>query len=266
LKRIAVILLILLPGLIEAQENPLFDKLMATSAVEPSAEKVQQFSNFVQRLRQKEVKSEKKLLVNVVRATQRKFLKTYSLYPDLSETLESGRFDCLTATSLLSIVLAENNFDFRIMETNYHIFILVNTSEGQVLLETTDRLAGLIDNPKEINQRIASYRQPQNAISASGKTFYQFSFSLYEEVKPEQLTGLLYFNRAVRAYNQNELLACSALLERSRKIYNSPRIEELAVVLVRSVLESDLPATAKGKVIQQYRSYVMSKNSPIASR
>ena len=266
MSRIAIILLIVLPALSKGQVAPLFEELVITSYVKPSVQESQKLTHFIQTLQRQEVKSEKKFLKSIFKLTHQKFLKSYSQYADLGEALTSGRFDCLTGTALLSTVLTEAHFDYRIMETNYHIFMLVNTKEGQVLLETTDRLSGFVDDPDEINKRIASYRQNMIMNVSNDKTYYEYGFDLFREVRPSQLAGLLYFNQAIKAYNKHDLLGCASLLEQSKRIYESPRIEELAIVLVKSILESDLSATVKGRVIQQYKNYVFGKTSPVASR
>ncbi len=253
-----------MPGVITAQEAPLFQELMATAPSKPGPIEIEKLQNFITALQQKEVKSEKKFLEFVFKATHKKYLKNYSQYADLNETLAGNRFDCLTATALFSVVLTESHFDFRILETNYHIFILVNTSEGQVLLETTDRLSGFVDNDTDIAHRISGYRQ--NKIASTSSEYYQYSFDLFHEVKPNQVAGLLYFNQAIKAYNRHDLVSCATLLEQSKNIYESPRTEELAIILIKSVIESDLSADVKGRVIHQYKNYIVSKNSPVASR
>ena len=266
MKRFAALLLIILPGLAMGQGDPLFDQLISTSPAKPTLEQTTRLTSFTENHQLQEAKSEKKFLKSIFKATHQQFLKTYSQYADLGEVFTTGRFDCLTGTALLSVVLTENHFDYSIVETKYHIFILVNTSTGQVLLEATDRLSGFVDDPDEINKRIASYRQNKLMNIGDDKTFYQYSFNLFHEVRPDQLAGLLYFNQAIKAFNRHDLLACASLLEQSERIYESPRVEELAIVLVKSVLESNLSAAVKGKVIQQYKSYVFGKNSPVASR
>ena len=266
MKKFAALLLIILPGLAIGQGVALFDQLISTSPVKPTLEQTAKLTRLLENHQLQEAKSEKKFLKSIFKATHQQFLKTYSPYGDLGEAFTTGRFDCLTGTALLTLVLTENHFDYSIIETNYHIFILVNTSNGQVLLEATDRLSGFVDDPVEINKRIASYRQNKLMSIGDDKTFYQYSFNLFREVRPDQLAGLLYFNQAIKAFNRHDLLTCASLLEQSRRIYESPRVEELAIVLVKAVLESDLSASVKGKVIQQYKSYVFSKNSPVASR
>lgn len=268
MRKAVAIFLIILPTLVEGQVAPLFQQLIATSPVKPSLRESEKLSTFIQKMQQQEVKSEKKFLRSIFKATHQKFLKTYSEYADLGEVFQNGRFDCLTATALLSIILSQTHFDYKIIETNYHIFILVNTTNGQVLLETTDRLSGFVDDPTEISRRIGAYRQSTitNYDNVNDKMYYHYSFNLFHEVTPNQLAGLLYFNQAVKSYNKQDLLACASLLELSKRIYESPRVEELAIVLIKSIIESDLSTAVKSRVIHQYKNYVLSKGSPVASR
>jgi hypothetical protein len=264
--KVIALLLFILPGLVSGQSDPIFQELIFTSPAKPSVQESEKFKTFVQALQQKEVMSEKKFLKSIFKATHQKFLKSYSQYSDLGEIFQTGRYDCLTATALFSIILNETHFDYKIFETNYHIFILVQTSDGEVLLETTDRLSGFVVQPDEIKNRIDSYRENKIMNAGADKTYYQYSFDLFHEVAPHQLAGLLYFNQAIKAYNRNDLLTCATLLEQSKRIYESPRVEELAIVLVKSVLESNLSADVKGRVIRQYKGFVLGKGSPMASR
>jgi hypothetical protein len=260
------IFLIILPTLVTGQVTPVFQELIATSSIKPTLKETEKLNDFIQTLQQKKGASEKKLLKSIFKATHQKFLKSYSQYADLGEVFKDGKFDCLTATSLLSVILSKMDFDYKIIETNYHIFILVNTASGQVMLETTDRLFGFIEDPAEIDKRIGSYRQNKIATFSNDKTYYHYSFDLFNEVHPSQLTGLLYFNQAIKAYNHGNLLACATLLEKSKRIYESPRVEELAIVLVKSVFESDLSADVKNQIIHQFKNLILSKGSPVASR
>ncbi len=266
MKKAILILILTMPTLVVGQVAIPFQELIATSAIKQSQRESEKLTDFIISLQQKGGNSEKKFLKSIFKAIHQKYLKTYSQYADLGEVFHSGKYDCLTATTLFSIVLSETHFNYKIIETNYHIFLLVNTAEGQVLLETTDRISGFVEDPTEITSRIAVYRK--NAIANTGeyKMYYQYSFNLFHEVTPNQLTGLLYFNQAIKAYNKHDLLACTTFLELSKRNYDSPRIEELAIVLMKSVLESNLSTTVKSLIIHQYKNYVLSKSAPVASR
>ena len=265
MKKVIAIFLIILPTLAVGQ-SAIFADLIATSSIKPSIKESNKLSHHVESLQKKRGYSDKKLLKAIFKTTHQNFLKSYSQYADLGEVFTSGKFDCLTATALFSVVLDQMNFKYKIIETNYHIFILVDTSDGQVLLETTDKLFGFIHDSSEIEKRIRSYRQNTIVASSNDKIYYHYSFDLFHEVGQHQLAGLLYFNQAIKAYNNGDLLACADLLERSKRIYESPRVEELAIVLVKSILESNLSTDVKNQVIHHYKNIIMGKNSPIASR
>lgn len=265
MRRVIALFLIILPTLAVGQ-SAVFVDLIATSSIKPSIKESNKLNHHVESLQKKRGSSDKKLLKAIFKTTHQQFLKSYSQYADLGEVFTSGKFDCLTATALFSVVLDQMNFTYKIIETNYHIFILVDTTDGQVLLETTDRLFGFIQDSQEIEKRIRSYRQNAIVASSSDKMYYHYSFNLFHEVGQYQLAGLLYFNQAIKAYNHGDLLACAYLLEKSKTIYESPRVEELAIVLVRSILESNLSADLKNQIIHQYKDIIMGKNSPVASR
>jgi hypothetical protein len=159
--------------------------------------------------------------------THSRFLHSYVQYTGI-EGLAKGRYDCLTATSLFADILTRAGYKYNIIETNYHIFIMVKTKDGDVILETTDRF-GFINDKKKIDMAIAKYQQ--NTLQAADESSHQYSFSIYNSVEPDQLPGLLYFNQAVKAFNKEQWAECSEKLSAASQTTNSPRIAELATLL-----------------------------------
>jgi hypothetical protein len=126
------------------------------------------------------------------------------------------------------------SINYKIIETNYHIFILAQTSEGEVLLETTDPLGGFVSNESAIEAKITAYQS--NALpSESTKTAYRFSSSLYNEVSLDQLVGLLHYNLAVDAYNHGEITNSVGHLEQASQFYYSKRTKEFSELLLLKV-------------------------------
>jgi len=162
--------------------------------------------------------------------THNRFLHTYDQYSGI-EGLVKGHYDCLTATSLFADVLGRAGYNYNIIETNYHIFIMVNTRDGEVLLETTDRLGGFIDNQERMNNVLGQYRR--NILNDARPQQYQYNFSLFKEVDVDQLPGLLYFNQAVKAFNAEKWDECSEKLSAAAMSTNSPHIAELTELLHR---------------------------------
>jgi hypothetical protein len=177
----------------------------------------------------------------VFQKTQQRFLKRYQPHTDVARLFENGVYDCLTATALFSIILEELDFRYDIIETNYHIFLMVKTTRGDVLLETTDPYHGFVSKPEQIQERIATYRNANTAPRVSSRAVhYPFSFDLYRVVEPRNLTGLLWYNRAVVAFNRADWEASVAYLLRANAVYASLRVSELAELLHVAIRESEL--------------------------
>jgi hypothetical protein len=246
-------------------QNELLNDLLSSSST-GAIEGRQKITEHINNLRSRETKKEIALLHKIFWSTQKRFLKTYSPYETFGELFVSGKYDCLTATSLYSLLLSEFNFDFNIIETNYHIFIVVHTSSGEVLIETTDRYNGFVQDKKEIQSRIGTYKENLIAATDPNSTYYTYSFDLYKKISPFQLTGLLHFNRAVNAFNQHEWLACANELALSESKYESPRVKELAALLVQSVITSDdANEEVKGAVLKRFKSYWLEKQPTVAN-
>jgi hypothetical protein len=191
-------------------------------------------------------------------STHKKFLKHFSPQATFAELFEDGTYSCLTGTILYSLLLSDLNIRHQVIETNYHIFILVATREGELLLEATDRQNGVVTGFNEISERIERYKTTPVVTTHTGGdlSYYQFSFDLYNPVATEELTGLLYYNLAIDAYNKHDLQQAVFYLGEAIARYTSPRIEEMARLLLLTVHESKLSASEKSafkKTLQTIR-------------
>lgn len=196
----------------------------------------QQLDQFVESLREQGASGEKHL-AKVFRKVHSTYLKKYEAYVDVKSLFTEGSYDCLTATMVFSEVLTRLNYDFRIIETNYHIFILAETADGTILLETTDKSRGFVKDPTEIAKRTGGYRTNDLASSSSQDVYkYQYRCNLYQEISTDHLSGLLVFNQAVKAYNAGEWLTSSRLLEKAHSLYATSRCYELSDILVKTLV------------------------------
>lgn len=263
-----IILIGFIPFLGSTQSTELLPDLLASYPTANAQYIPARLNGFVSTLQGKRSKhSDQDFLKLIFRESHRKFFKNYKPYTQFPEIFEEGNYDCLSATSFLSLVLNQFEYDYQIIETNYHIFISVQTSNGPVLIESTDRFNGFVSDPKEIEQRITTYRANKLSVnpSESDKVHYRYNLNLYQLVKPEQLPGLLYFNQAVIAFNRKNLVECAAKLDKANKIYESPRTVELVTLLVKCAVESDLNEDEKEELVKPFVKYLRS-TSVIASR
>jgi hypothetical protein len=247
-------------------QNVVLDNLFKTASHSRSKEEAQsRISNFVQEqlLKKGQKKSEVQFLNSLVKNTHQQFLKTYKPYTQINEPFETGTYDCLTGTALFSLIFTELGIHHKMIETNYHIFLLIESKEGRVLLETTDRLFGLKVKSKEVDQWLEKYQQNTLTASSTNSVYYQYKADLFREISLNQLPGLLYFNQAVVAFNSHDLATCVDQLEKAKRTYDNPRIKELALIVTEAVSASLLSEKEKYSLLIQLASF---RDTMIASR
>jgi hypothetical protein len=218
------------------------------------------FSRHLQQLNSKRssISSDIDFIRYAFSSTHKKFLKHFRAEASFAELFENGTYNCLTGTILYSLILSDLKIQHQVIETNYHIFILVSSKEGELLIEATDRHNGVVTGVNEISARIDQYKNTSVvAARLSGElSYYQFNFDIYNPVSTEELTGLLYYNLAIEAYNKHNLQLAVFYLGEAIARYASPRIEELARLMLITVHESNLTASEKSaykKTLQTIR-------------
>ncbi|HEX8060006.1 MAG TPA: hypothetical protein VF473_03680 [Cyclobacteriaceae bacterium] len=227
----ALLVAILYSITLVALAQTVIEKAWTTSATAEGLQQIDtRITELVTKLDQHHYRNDVQKLHALFTKTHSTFLHSYVQYTGIEE-LAKGRYDCLTATSLFADILGRTGFKFNIIETNYHIFIMVDAKDGDVLLETTDRIAGFIDNPEKIEKVIGQYRQ--NILAGANAEQYQYNFSLFKKVDVDQLPGLLYFNQAVKAFNSEKWDECSQKLSAAAMSTNSPHVAALTELLHR---------------------------------
>jgi hypothetical protein len=261
-----ILVLFLVAGSLTAKSQGGLDSWLASSAASQAqiAHAKNDLNSFIGSL-SKDKRSDASLLRKTFRRVQARYLKSYEAYSDFDQIFQSGKYDCLTATALFSYVLDELDYSYGIIETNYHIFLMVQTSNGEVMIETTDRVGGFVTNRSTIAKRTGDYRK--NILSAPnpGRCAYQYSFKLYQSLSPEKVTGLMYFNQAVKAYNRQDWLTCAKQLEKANALYSSPRCAELGHILIKTVLENEMSEETKASCLRHLAKFWISNPETVAS-
>jgi len=212
-------------------------------------------ATFVNKLEQKQssFKHNSDFLEFIFNKTHQKFLKNFSEYASFPEMLDKGNYNCLTGTALYALLLDHFNVPYKIIETNYHIFLLAQTDQGPILFETTDAANGFVTNGEEIQNRIARYRQNSIQTAGSSKTYYRYNFDLYKSVSLDEVLGLLYYNLSIVAFNSKDLNLAIDHLGKAIELYQSPRIEEFSKIILLTVLEGNLDPSEKERCLENIR-------------
>jgi hypothetical protein len=218
-----------------------------------------ELENMFEELHREQIKyvSDQKFLAVVFSKLFDTYLHKYKALTNFTQTLDQQEFDCLTGTLLFALTLEKLGFQYAIHETNYHVYLTVNTSAGEVLIEATDKKFGFEKNKHLIAKRIRDYQRQYEQIKENTKQTYMSMFRIERQISLTELIGLQYFNNAVNAYNLKKYEKAIDNLKQSLQLYDADRGTELMIMSISQSLQSpDLQAHKKGKLLQYQAFYI----------
>ncbi len=214
------------------QENPylLFRAVQAEKSISD-----QIWNDLVAELDQKFDKKGTHLNVlrQVFQKSHQQLFKTYQQHSTFNEMLQEGKFDCVSASGALALLLDRYEFDYKVVETDYHVFIVVNFEGNEIILESTLPIGGMITTPSEVASYLEGYKADDSIQLKSlnrrlGAPKADLSDnSIFRQVNLRQLAGLQYYNDAISHFNEQNFGIAASQLTKALKLYDSDRIEGL---------------------------------------
>ncbi len=173
--------------------------------------------------KQSKYKKETQFVEHVFYYIHKKLLKNYEQYASINQTLATGAYDCVTATAVYALFLTELDIPYAVIETNYHIYVLVfPDTEKEILLETTDPLNGFIDNPAEIVKRKQLYAKSNLEVDENQ---VDLAWDVENNLKNTELIGVLLYNQSIKQYNLGNQTEAISLAIDALSYYSSARIK-----------------------------------------
>jgi hypothetical protein len=217
---------------------------------------------FVRKLKSKQQsKAQDDFLKYLFYKTHRRYLRSYENHSSMEDLFMNGKYDCLSGTSLYVLLLEELGYDYEIKETDYHIYLLVNSKEAgsnhKFLLESTDPAIGFVSNEQEILERLKFYLNSpledeipvQGILTASPE--YRFSRRVNNSINEYELAGLHYYNQGIYYYNHHQYLEAFQSLQKALFLYNSSRIKEFLDLTTSVALASDKLNAAEKLILKE---------------
>ncbi|EAZ81604.1 hypothetical protein [Algoriphagus machipongonensis] len=232
-------------------ENDKNDPLQLFKAIHAENIENDKWHELVADLDKKRAKTnnEYNLLRSIFEKSHKYLLKNYVQHSTFNQMLETGDFDCVSGSATLGILLERYGFDFDIVETDYHVFIMVNLDGENLILESTLPIGGLITKSSEVKKYLDSYNPKEFAQLTSltqrlGSPDIDFSeHAIFRKVSLVELAGLQYYNDAISHFNEQSFGLASKQLSKALLLYESERIKalrELAIEQAYKVYGYDL--------------------------
>ncbi len=177
-------------------------------------------------------------------------LKEYKKHSVFNDLLNKGFYDCVSGSGLYAILLDRYGFDYKIIETDFHVFVLVQKNGENFIFESTEPRTGFIHKPTSVKGYLSAFlpsnSQEQNDKKPSLGSLAQKpgkGNSILKAISLIELAGLQYYNDAVLHFNENALEVSRKQLAKAQKIYPSDRIIALRQLLGQ--MDSDVQELAR---------------------
>lgn len=199
----------------------------------------------------------KKAIPLIRQEVENRYLRHYKGLADFSSLFKDRSYNDLTAAALISMLLDELSMKHQLFLDHGQAQIqledgtLLNIEQwGRNRPKTPDyqgersRLLGVLN---------ALQLSPDNPLHRSLVTPYQAG-SEKKGLMPYELTGMLYYRRALDFYGKGQASAALQALERARTYYNDPKLDLVRyAILYRQASESGQDTTMIQPLFELYR-------------
>lgn len=175
-------------------------------------------------------KSDIKFVRQIFEKTHQKLLKRYVQNSTFNSMLKDGKFDCVSGSAALSLLLDHYEYTFDIIETDFHVFIIVHLGGQKLILESTAPIGGMMTLPSDIKNYLATFGPKNNSLKGTlnqDSTGFETDFSntsTFRKVNLKQLAGLQYYNDALVHFNSQGFSEAIDQLSKAYSLYPSDRI------------------------------------------
>jgi hypothetical protein len=202
--------------------------------------------NLIQELDEKANKNpdQVSLLRTIFQKSHQRLFKKYELHTSFNTMLNEGKYDCVSGSAVLGLLLEKYGFDYEILETDYHVFIKVTINGKPIILESTLPVGGMITLPSEVEKYLSSYLpKPEPIIPnfnkrLSGSSLENTENSIFRNVSLLELAGLQYYNDAIVHFNNQSYGKSVNQLSKAYLLYSSDRIEGLRELSIELAFKS----------------------------
>ncbi|MCE7057719.1 hypothetical protein LZF95_23755 [Algoriphagus sp. AGSA1] len=173
------------------------------------------------------------VLRHLFEKSHQKLFKTYEQHSTFNDMLFDGKYDCVSASAALALLLDRYGYEYKVVETDYHVFIVVHHEGKDIILESTLPIGGMITASTEVASYLEGYKASDHAPLKSlnqrlGTPKIDLSDNaIFRKVNLTELAGLQYYNDAIAHFNEQDFGKASKQLSKALKLYDSERIEGL---------------------------------------
>lgn len=178
-------------------------------------------------------------LEQVFYKTHKILLKDYKKHSTFNDLLEKGMYDCVSASAMYALLLERFGFEYELIETDYHVFLIVKAGGKSYIFESTEPRGGFIKDQEMVKDYILSFLPEESYTSKPDQSLGGLSAhkgqknTIYKSITLLELAGLQYYNDAIHHFNENALEVSRNQLVKAKLLYPAGRIEAFEELVVK---------------------------------
>jgi hypothetical protein len=204
-----------------------------------------------------EDKKFQKNLENCFKDIHKTFLSQYVEGADFNDLVNTGQYNCLSATALYAMALQELEIPFNIRKGNYHIYISAAPQTHNIILESTLPQEGVIYFSKNFRQNYIKELEKNKIIS---KEDYELTneekFEKYSNnddiISPRELAAYQYYNIGIQSLEDLDYSNASKFFEKASYLHD----DKIFSLLLLTSLTKQLPIGGAEKLSEDSEAFV----------
>lgn len=176
----------------------------------------------------KNIKKQAKIIFNTVHD---EYLNVYAINTLFDEIFNSGEYNCVTASALYAIILEALEIDYSIRHLPTHVYVTINSNEEEIVLETTDPVAGLYQiNKENYIKAIGQMKLINNDLlneNSITDIYDEYLLEGEKKITLKELVGDHYYNFAALKLEFKAYDEALVLLEKSIQLQESELAKQI---------------------------------------
>jgi hypothetical protein len=162
-----------------------------------------------------------------------RFLKKYNGNEYFPVTIQTGTYNCVSASMLYAMVFDHFHIPYKVMASSSHVYLVANPGENSVVIETTNPLFEKTIFTGDFKQQYVKYLRGSKLISEddyrnkSVEELFEEKFNEVKEADFLNLPGFQYYNKALTQLENNNKEAALNLAQKAYFLYPAPQVKTL---------------------------------------
>ncbi len=213
------------------------------------------------------IKKSGKRLVFIFTHVQTTLLKEYDLDADFADMFTSGKYNCLTATLLYSLLFEDLSYKYTIKFMPGHVYPMVYDGDVPYLFETTDPINGCIELTDEKqreaiqNGMLLHYTNADKEKNNKAAEIFDQYFIKLNNTGIKGLVGYQYLNATYSAFSEQKFLDAFKMVAKANVLTPMDGLKELQGEFLKlSILTEDKTSTLRASLLVAYYNSTDDKN------